>query len=47
MTNDKLIKQLQEDADYQYGYTDTEQEVKQGVIDTQCAPGQEQIVKKL
>ena len=47
MTDEKLIKQLQEDADYQYDYVDRPQDRKYGVLDTQCAPGQEQIIKKL
>lgn len=40
MTQAELIKKLQEDADDQYGYTDVEQSIENGAIDSQERPGQ-------
>ena len=40
MTQAELIKKAQKDADDQYGYTNVEQEIENGAIDSQKRPGQ-------
>lgn len=43
MKEEKIIEELQKDADAQYGYIDREEMIKEGAKCSQKAPGESQV----